>query len=177
MNTSTLKDLTTPLLGTLPSEADIECQDIDDECRTEQDDDIVEETAFERFLAYLLPFLLLAQFGSAFGFSDVNEHALVWKEVFCSIMIFAISTVLFRRTLRDENIRCALPYLVPEMVTLVVCGLVYFHLMSLAFIVMVGAMMMMALFVIFSSIHLLWLAYLETEDGTNGEESTSIRVV
>lgn len=173
-SSSTHQELTTPLIGTLPHEADIESQQAPADTRNERIS--VEETACDRFLTLLLPVLLLIQFGSDFIVSDVNNLGLEWKEVFCSIMIFAITTIIYQSTLRQEMISNEFFNVVPEITTSVVCGLIYFHMMSEGFLALVLATMLMALFIIISSIQMLLRTKDDAEEA-NEEQAISVFVI
>jgi len=156
------QELSNPLIGTLPQETDDECQSIASPVETE--DIRGEKTSCDRLLTYLLPLLLLVQFGSAFGFHQDNTLGLEWKEVFCSIMIFGITSIFYLRTLREEKFNCIFLNLLPEIATVLVCGLVYFQMISAAFVALVVSMMTMALFIIISSVHLLCTESDETNE-------------
>jgi len=162
------QELSTPLIGTLPQEADVECQSI--ASPVEAEDIRAEESSCDRFLTYLLPLLLLAQFGSAYRFHEGNALGLEWKEVFCSIMIFGITSIFYLRTLREEKLNCIFLNIFPDITTVLVCGLVYFQMISAAFVALVVSMMAMALFIIISSVHLLCTE----SDETNEEEEYNI---
>jgi len=174
MNSSTHQALSTPLIGTLPREADIESQ-APTETRNEQIS--MEETACDRFLTFLLPVLLIAQFGSAFSVGDANSLGLQWKEVFCSSMIFAITSILYQRALRDEKITNALLNVLPEIVTVVVCGMVYFKMMSEGYVALVVSTILMALVITISSINLLLTTTDDDAKEANDEQETSVFVV
>jgi len=181
MNSSTHQSLSVPLIGTLSHEADVECQQQQEAtpccCSNEED------TSLDRFLTFLQPVLLIAQFGSALAFGRAennNTVGLDFKQVFGSILVFALNCLIFQRTVRIEKIRCLLVVLIPELSTLFVCALVYYHRMYEAFVTLVASTMLMALFIIVASVHLLVTDKDEEEDDNENmrsEQATAILVL
>ena len=172
------QELTTPLIGTLPSEVDVENQStVEEDAPTTEHEDISDDATCECLLSVSVPLVLLAQFGIAFLCLCVaGTFQLEWKEVLGSVVIFALTSALYRRTLRDEDISLAIFHMVPEITTLVVCCLVYFQFVDVGFVCMVVAMMMMSLFNVVASIHLIWIAHRDTKVKQEEQES-SILVV
>jgi len=180
MEFSSAQSLTTPLIGTLPEEADLESRQAPAQSSQNDEADITEEeTACDRFLTILLPILLLTQFASAYWLDeDLAPVGLEWREICCSTLLFGWTGFLFRRTLIDAKIDWLSLHLLPEIVTVAVCALIYVHFLSLGFLALVVSMLVMALFVILVSIHLL-IAGVDGEDEVEetGEDDTEILVV
>ena len=180
MDYSSAKSLTTPLIGTLPEEADLESRQAPD-AQSQNDDDMCteEETACDRFLTILLPILLLTQFASAYWLDeDLAPVGLEWSDICCSTLLFGWTGFLFRRTLIDAKINWISLHLLPEIVTVAVCALIYLHFLSLGFLALVVSLLLMALFVVLVSVHLL-IAGVDGEDEVEetGEDDTVILVV
>ena len=170
MDSTAAPTLTVPLIGT-EENVDFgyeEC--IQKRTPVKKGEETDEETNCDRFLTLLLPFLLLAQFGSAYWIEDLSAAKMDWHEVVSSILIFGFTSFLYRRSLLDEKIGAIALHLVPEIVTVAVCGMIYRHWVAQAFITLVVSMLVMALFIIATSVHMLLVGSGDNDDDEDDEE-------
>ena len=158
MNSTTeASSLTTPLIG---DEVDLESAPIASPERSQKEDaddaTDMEETVCDRLLTVLFTVLLLTQFwGSVFLFDGLTSARLEWSEVCTSTIFFGFTSYLFQRTLRDEKINSIGLHMLPDFVTAAACAMICFQNVALAFLTMVVTMLVMAVFIILASIHLL----------------------
>ena len=161
--------MSVPLIGTPPCETSS-----DVECRPSS----FQETTCDLVLTLLLPLMLLAQFASAFASGEMNTLQLDWMEVFCSIAIFAVTSICYQIAFRTEReIYCAALILLPELSTVMVCGLVLFHTMSGAYIALVTSTMLMALCMIVASIRVVLKEYNTTREFDEDEQEQKVSFV
>jgi hypothetical protein len=167
--TAQKKVLSTPLLGVLPDMDETEC-DYDDEtfegdeisCSIsivykEDEQDTVNSEAFANCVIWIvLPALLYLQFGMAFCLSPVEATTgLSWSVVNYSIVLFVVTTFLFRQSARDCDLTGTAVLLLPEILMDIILGLVLFDKVVAAFLFMLVSMLVLAVFVVLSSVHVL----------------------
>jgi hypothetical protein len=155
---SSAKELSLPLIGTLPQEVEREAR-TKAAVRTHRTIDEVARCGISsvcgHIITLLLPALLLLQFGTAFAVHDESIAGLQWHVVSFSIGLFTITSFLYHKTLADERITSIAVNLIPEMVTILVIVLIFIRMLQEAFLAMVCGVLFMALIVVASSIHLL----------------------
>ena len=163
------KVLQTPLVGTeLTSEEDEESTTVGCAIGTsygkEQDDEGEEDdisfTCCDNIIVCIvLPTLLFVQFAMAFKTGgEALRKVLDWSVVNYSIVLFVITSWLYRSACRDCKIRNSILLLLPEIIVDVILGLVLFDKTAVGFMVMLCSMLALALFVMLTSIHILCFA-------------------
>jgi hypothetical protein len=103
--------------------------------------------------------LLFLQFGVAFYTSPVQaKTGLDWYSVNYSIVHYVFTTVLYRLSVEDYGMSCAATLLLPDFLTLIMMCLLHFDKIIAAFFLLLGSMFCLGVFVIASTIRLLWIA-------------------
>jgi hypothetical protein len=142
---------------------------------TDDDDEDNSQESIRRCLVdhwiilLVLPTLLVIQFGLAFsaikeeqdnnnkttGVMIQNQFIHIdWTTVNYTIVLFMIASYLFRRAITTSNCTWILIHLLPEIFMDIILGLVLFRYIVTAFLVMVSATCLMALYSAFSSCRL-----------------------
>ena len=163
------QSLSVPLIGTFPREAS------DERATSLSLEPSHEDSECDHALTFFLPAMLIYQFGICFAAGEVSAHQLKWWKVVGSIAMFAFTTVHYQRTIRSEPTANCVPLVVlPEIATVIVCGLVLYQNLSGAYVALEGSTVLMALGMIVVSI----LAKAKNEQATNeGQETTAAFVV
>lgn len=115
--------------------------------------EVKQEFFCENILALMLHALLLVDFGIFFYREDPSVENLEWKLVSFSIVLYMITTHLYRACLSDFGVSNDFALLLPE-ITIVasMCVALFQHVIA-AFLLLVLAKFIMALCVIFISTH------------------------
>jgi len=123
----------------------------------EDEDDDSSFTCCDNIIVWIvLPVLLFVQFAMAFKTGgEALRQVLSWSVVNYSIVLFVITSWLYRSACRDCKLRNSILLLLPEIVVDVILGLVLFDKTVLGFMVMLSSMLGLALFVMLTSIHIL----------------------
>ena len=158
--------------------------DDDDDCY----DNIHTATCCDSFILWLvLPVLLFVQFGIAFRLDQQQTaassahhyysiHHLEWSTVNYSILLFVLSSYLFRRTLQETESCCdssvasaTFMFLLPEIIMDILLAFVLFGQVVPAFLSMVVCTMGLSLYVVLQSFStLVWEA--RSNDDESEEE-------
>lgn len=173
MEYTTESKLSRPLLGV---EREVEVAHPVDEQQEEEEQgccDVHTTTYCDNFILWLvLPALLFVQFAIAFRLEEQQHpstdhhdhysiHTLEWSTVNYSIVLFVLSSYLFRRTLQ-ETVECCnetasfwlnstVLFLLPEIIMDILLALVLFGQVVPAFLVMVVCTMGLSLYVVLQS--------------------------
>lgn len=173
---SPAQELCLPLIGTLPEEADRETKEV---AALRADAGVTASDGASicgHIITLLLPALLLLQFGTAFAVHDESASGLQWPVVSVSISMFAITCFLYHKALADERVVSVPVRLIPEIVTIIAAALIFFRRLPEAFLVMVFGMLLMAMIVVISSVHLL-LYQVDDNEKASTVEHVDVSVV
>ena len=171
MNSPTERDLKQPLIETAVPVGELDVEHHRDERELaefaeyapyadfEADEEQEPEAALKRccdvVMSAMLPLLLAFQFGTCFYFESDAVSGLQWNVCNVAIVLFWVSSCLYRRTLEDLNISTSIVMLAPEIVTNISLGLVCFSAATTAFLTLVVGMLLMSLAVVVGTLHLL----------------------
>ena len=107
-------------------------------------------------MVIVIPALLFHQFGMAFCLSPVEATTgLSWSVVNCSILLFFVSAHFFQQSARDCDLTSSAVLLLPEIIMDIILGLVIFNKVVAAFLFMPVSKLVLAVFVVLSSVHVL----------------------
>lgn len=105
----------------------------------------------------LAPHLLMfLQFGIAFQIEKSAEN-LEQNMVNFSIALFAATSLMYQKYLRDAQIISIAAHLLPEVIIAGVIALLFYHQLTFGFLVMVSGMFLMALSVVMGTVYQLLL--------------------
>jgi hypothetical protein len=74
-----------------------------------------------------------------------------------SIVHYAFTTVLYRLSVQDYGMSCAATLLLPDFLTVIMMCLLHFDKIIAAFFLLLGSMFCLGVFVLASTIRLLWI--------------------
>jgi hypothetical protein len=166
-------DISTPLLGNLPQhEYDERDSEYDEEegCilrsikiaydDTEESEDDLQSSSHDEesfFLSFALHVLLFAQFGMTFSASSIEAiTGLSWSVVNYSIILYVITTTIYRQAAKDCKLTCsAVVLILPEILMNIMVVLVLFQKVVAAFLVLWVSTLCLAFLVMASSIRVL----------------------
>lgn len=117
----------------------------------EQEDEEEESSSTwtEEFIMWVvLPTLLFSQFGMAFLMKDERTANMSCTVVNLSIVLFVITSWLYRHACHDAKVKNILVLLMPEILMDVVLGLVLFNKVALGFMVLLVSMLFLSTFVV-----------------------------
>lgn len=120
------------------------------------DGDDKRQSFCEHILAVMLHILLLVDFGIFFYREDPSVEDLDWKIVSFSIVLYLITTLLYRACLSDSNVSNDIALLLPEMAIVASMCIAFFQHVIAAFLLLVVVKFVMALCVIVISAQRLW---------------------
>lgn len=150
------QELSLPLIETLAHEATIGASETASTNSMQPEEPPRRGTVLcSHMMTLLIPLLVLLQFAAAFAVDDETTAGLEWNVICVSTALFTLASYLFQKSLDDMNVTTAIAHLTPELVTLAVVALIFFRLISEAFILMLAGMLFMALTVVVSSVYLL----------------------
>lgn len=139
------QDLHEPLLGTEPSEVEYE-----------EEGDSEEESSFswcDIIMAWIiLPTLLFIQFYLAFRADSYDTQSLSQPSVYSSILLFVITSCLFRHTCADQKIKSTVILVLPEIVMDVVLLLILVSKTEEAYLTLLLSMFLLSLYVCISCV-------------------------
>lgn len=129
-----------------------------------------------------LPTLLFSQFGMAFMMHDESTATLSWTIVNLSIILWVVTTWLFRHACNDSKIKTIFILLMPEILMDVVLGLVLFNRVALGFMVLLVSMLCLSSFVVVSTAAFLYFGKRDEQEEEKVEaepvkQLTACRVV
>ena len=148
--------------------------DLDDD----EDDEEVDETTVTcrdtTILLLLFPLLLMAQFGMVFA-NPVADASLTvaWSTVNYVIVMFAVTSWLYRHTLADLQVSNIFLLVVPEVLLNVILGLVLWDNAAVGFLGLLVSLFALGLFVAISSLRILISSGCEEETKADEEEIVS----
>jgi hypothetical protein len=163
-------DLSTPLLDNLPQHEYDECDSEYDEEEgcilrslkisyddTEESKDDWQSSCHAEesyFLSFALHALLFAQFGMTFSTSSIEATTgLSWSVVNYSIILYVITTTIYRQAVKDCKLTCsAVVLLLPEILMMIMLVLILFKNVVAAFLVLWVSTLCLAFLVMASSI-------------------------
>lgn len=153
-----------------------------DDCSDESEDPSEWSWTDSFVMWFILPTLLLSQFGMAFMMHDERTSNMSWTIVNVAIALFVMTAWLYRHTCHDANIKKIGILLMPEILMDVVLGLVLFDQVSLGFMVLLFGMLCLSTFVVVSTAAFLYSergeGQLESDkEATSGRESKVVQVV
>jgi len=128
-------------------------------------------------MTLLLPLLIILQFAAAFAAHDEATAGLQWNVVFFSIALFTVAIFLFQKTLHDMEVTISIVHLIPELVTVIIVALIFFRLLTEAFLVMLAGMLFMALAVALSSAYLLMMEKDDMIDAPSKEPCDDVKIM
>lgn len=141
--------LTLPLIGTLPHH-EVEACVASHEHKLESGSSYMDHAT-----TVCLPVLLFLQFGIAFQAYDGEIDGVQWSVVSLSIVLFTLATFLYGKVMADAGVDCVASILLPEYIVVTVVVLSCFHRLFLAYAVLVGGVLTLALVVVICSVYLL----------------------
>jgi len=147
-----------PLLGIHPHELDtVECgcsaQDPDSSGDSDKAAPDTEITSSDTFVIWILvPLLLFLQFGMTYMLIDGKDMSLdhYWPVASTSIVLFVISSWLYRHACRDLEITNAVAILLPEVLTDIILILCFLDKVLSAVVLMLGSTICLVLFAVIS---------------------------
>ena len=99
------------------------------------------------------PLLMFLQFGIAFRIQDNSSEDLGQQMVNFSIAMFAATSLMYQKFLREAQINSIAAHLLPEVTVTGVVALVFYHHLTVGFLVMISGMLLMALSVVVGSVY------------------------
>lgn len=98
--------------------------------------------------------LMFLQFGIAFHIlPDKSSEGLGHQMVNFSIALFAVTSLMYQKFLREAQINSIPAHLLPEVIVTGVVALIFFHHLTVGFLVMITGMLLMALSVVVGSVY------------------------
>jgi hypothetical protein len=169
-------DLSTPLLGNLTQhECDEREAEYDEEegcltCFVYDDNVELEDWKYDSieedmlFFAFALHALLFVQFGMAFSTFPVEATTgLSWSVVNYSIILYVITTTVYRQVAKDWKPTCSAVILLPEILIDGMLFLILFNKVVAAFWFLLVSILCLAFLVVTSSIGVLITEYVTDE--------------
>jgi hypothetical protein len=158
--------LATSLLGNIPHpECDEHNAEYDEEegCMTccVDDDNLIDSNSgsFEEdmiFISLALHVLLFLQFGLAFSTFPIEAATgLSWSVVNYSIILYVITSTIYRQAAKDCKSTCSAVILLPEIFIDIMLLLVLFNKVVVAYLFLLGSMLCLAFLVLANSIRVL----------------------
>lgn len=108
-------------------------------------------------VSLMLPGILFLQFNRATKIEDLG----FWMLNF-SIALFAFTTVLFRKTVVDVQIKSSLVALMPEWVALAANSLVFYQHTLIGFLTMIFGMLILSLVIVWQTARMLFMTKEQT---------------
>jgi hypothetical protein len=170
-------DLSVSLLGNIPQhECDERDEEYDEEegCLTcfESDDsksDSIEEDIF--FFTFALHALLFLQFGMAFSTFPVEATTgLSWSVVNYSIILFVITTTVYRQVAKDWKPTYSAVVLLPEILIDVMLLLILLNKVVTAFLFLLFSLLCLTFLVVANSIRVLKVRKSDTDESEGDDD-------
>jgi hypothetical protein len=171
-------DLSASLLGNIPQH---ECDEHNAEYDEEEGcltcficDDNVELRDWKSdsmFFTFALHVLLFVQFGMAFSTFPVEAMTgLSWSAVNYIIILYAITTIIYRQAAKDCKSTCSTVILLPEICIDIMLVLVLFNKVVIALLFLQFSMLCLALLVVAKSIWVLMVTKYDTDESESDDD-------
>ena len=172
-------DLSTSLLGNIPQH---ECEEYDEEegCLTcfEYDDNVeLEDSKFGSieedmvFFMFALHTLLFVQFGMAFSTFPVEATTgLSWSVVNYSIILYVITTTVYRQVAKDWKLAYSAVVLLPEILIDVMLVLILFNKVVTAFLFLLFSVLCLTFLVVVNSTRVLIVTKYDTDESEGDDD-------
>ena len=135
----------------------------DDDDASEEEDDC----CFNHFINLALHVLLFVQFGVFFYVQDESVAGLPWSVVNCSIVLYMLTTYLYRECLDWAGTTNEVLVLLPEIFIVVTMGMCFFDHVVAAFMLLVVTKLFLALTVVVVNTYRLFRGDEEEEAGSS----------
>ena len=173
MNYSNHAELSIPLVGTLPQEA----QKDDDEVLVNSSwVDEEQASCSNNLMQFALYFLLFLQFGISFQIEGNAVNGLRWSLVNVSICLFIASSHQYCNAMQESGVKPDTAPLLSEVIIVASMGLVFFNQVIPAFMLLVCGMLVMALTVVVVTSYRLWF-YVDREEPSLKEITSEDSIV
>lgn len=150
---SNYTELSIPLVGTLPQEAQLEQNEVSTDFTDEEEQ---AKSCNETMLDLALYSLLYLQLGSLFYAELEAVNCLLWSNVSASICLFIVTSHLYRCALTAIGVSKLLAFVIPELIIVAAMSMLLLHQVIPAYFIILAGMLTMALTVVVVNTSRLW---------------------